>query len=129
MVIPLLPALLGFWGLTLFQSNSWKLGNLFIICFFSSALILFFLSRYFLSWLEKIFKHSTLPLRLATRSLSRNRSHSVTGFLALGLGVLLLTLIPQFQYSLEKKSVLTNHTVNSPNFSYLTYRKTKLDQL
>ena len=103
--IPLLPALLGFWGLTLFQSNSWKLGNLFIICFFSSALILFFLSRYFLSWLEKIFKHSTLPLRLATRSLSRNRSHSVTGFLALGLGVLLLTLIPQFQYSLEKNSV------------------------
>lgn len=101
--IPLVPALLGFWGLTLFQSNSWKLGNLFIICFFSSALILFFLSRYFLSWLEKIFKHSTLPFRLATRSLSRNRSHSVTGFLALGLGVLLLTLIPQFQYSLEKE--------------------------
>ena len=53
--------------------------------------------------LKKIFNRSHLPLRLATRSLGRNRSNSATGFLALGLGVLLLNLIPQFQFSLENE--------------------------
>ena len=48
-------------------------------------------------------------LRLASRSLARNQSSSITGFLALGLGVLLLSLIPQFQYSLENE-IGTNHS-------------------
>ena len=45
---------------------------------------------------------------VASRSLARNQSSSITGFLALGLGVLLLSLIPQFQYSLENE-IGTNH--------------------
>ena len=50
------------------------------------------------------FRKSPLPLRLASRSLCRNRNSSITSLLALGLDcLLLLNLIPQFQYSLESE--------------------------
>ena len=101
--LSLVPGILAFWGLTVFQANSLKLGNLFFICFIISAILLFAVSGVCLRGIEKIFNHSPLPLRLATRSLGRNRSNSATGFLALGLGVLLLNLIPQFQFSLENE--------------------------
>ena len=98
-----LPALAAFWGLTVLQSDSWKLANLFFIALVISGGLLFLLGIIGLKAIDRTFAKSRLPLRLAARSLSRNRSSSTTGFIALGLGVLLLSLIPQFQYSLEKE--------------------------
>ena len=98
-----LPALAAFWGLTVLQSDSWKLANLFFIALVISGGVLFLLGIIGLKAIDRMFAKSRLPLRLAARSLSRNRSSSTTGFIALGLGVLLLSLIPQFQYSLEKE--------------------------
>ena len=98
-----IPAIFAFWGLTVLQSDSWKLANLFFGALLVSASVLFSLCILGLKALTRTFHNSRLPLRLAARSLARNRSSSITGFLALGLGVLLLSLIPQFQYSLEKE--------------------------
>ncbi len=128
-IISILPALSGFWALTLFQANSWKLGNLFIICFFSSALILFSVSRFSLKWIEKIFINSPLSFRLASRSLVRNRSNSVTGFLSLGLGVLLLTLIPQFQHSLEEELGLNNQKGKLPQLFLFDLQEHQVEPL
>lgn len=98
-----LPGILAFWGLTVLQSDSWKLANLFFVALLLSSGFLYLVGMLGICLLKRTFRKSSLPLRLASRSLARNRSSSITGFLALGLGVLLLSLIPQFQYSLEKE--------------------------
>ena len=103
-----IPGILAFWGLTLLQSDSWKL-LLFFVALLVSSVLLYLVSIPGLWFLKWAFRNSSLPLRLASRSLARNQSSSITGFLALGLGVLLLSLIPQFQYSLENE-IGTNHS-------------------
>ena len=57
-ILAIIPAVLAFWGLTLFQSNSWKLGNLFFICFLVSAIILYAIGGFCLRGVEKLFKRS-----------------------------------------------------------------------
>ncbi len=102
-ILWLIPGLLGFWILCITQADSWKLGNLFFITFAVSGVVVYILGSFALVAIERVFRKSPLPLRLASRSLSRNRNSSITSLLALGLGVLLLNLIPQFQYSLESE--------------------------
>ena len=128
-ILAIIPAVLAFWGLTLFQSNSWKLGNLFFICFLVSAIFLYAIGGFCLRGVEKLFKKSSLSLRLATRSLGRNRSHSVTGFLALGLGVLLLNLIPQFQNSLENELGLDNPSGKLPKLFLFDIQEDQVEAL
>ena len=87
------------------------------------------LSGVCLKVIEKIFNRSSLPLRLATRSLSRNRSNSVTGFLALGLGVLLLNLIPQFQFSLENEIGLDDPAGKLPKLFLFDIQEDQVNRL
>ena len=53
--LALVPGILAFWGLTVFQANSLKLGNLFFICFIISAILLFAVSGVCLRGIEKNF--------------------------------------------------------------------------
>ena len=128
-ILAIIPAVLAFWGLTLFQSNSWKLGNLFFLCFLVSAIILYAIGGFCLRGVEKLFQRSSLSLRMATRSLGRNRSHSVTGFLALGLGVLLLNLIPQFQNSLKNELGLDNPSGKLPKLFLFDIQEDQVEPL
>ena len=128
-ILAIFPAVLAFWGLTLFQSNSWKLGNLFFLCFLVSAIILYAIGGFCLRGVEKLFQRSSLSLRMATRSLGRNRSHSVTGFLALGLGVLLLNLIPQFQNSLKNELGLDNPSGKLPKLFLFDIQEDQVEPL
>ena len=128
-LIAIIPAVLAFWGLTLFQANSWKLGNLFFICFLVSAIVLYAIGGICLKGIEKMFSRSSLCLRMATRSLGRNHSHSVTGFLALGLGVLLLNLIPQFQYSLENELGLDDPSGKLPKLFLFDIQEDQVEPL
>ena len=113
-ILSITPAIIGFWILTVTQSNSWKLGNLFFFGFLASTIILFVIGKFCLQGVERFFNRTNLPLKLAVRSLCRNRSHTLTGFMALGLGVLLLNLIPQFQTSLESEIGLENKSGKLP---------------
>ena len=124
-----LPAGLAFWGLTLLQSDSSKLGNLFVVSFLVSSAILYGLAILALKGLGRAFGKSRLSLRLAARSLERNRSSSVTAFLALGMGVLLLTLIPQFQHSLENEIGLNQPESKLPKLFLFNLREDQVDKL
>ena len=110
-----LPGIFAFWALCLFQSDSSKLANLFFISLLVSVLALYVIVRIGLWLLDRLFRKSSLPLRLASRSLTRNRTSTVTGFLALGVGVLLLNLIPQFQFILENEIGADNQEAKLPN--------------
>jgi putative ABC transport system permease protein len=125
----LLPAILSFWGLTILQSDSWKLANLFFVSLLISASLLYLLGLFGLKILNRAFRNSSLPLRLASRSLARNPNSSITGFIALGLGVLLLSLIPQFQYSLEKEIGLNQSESNLPKLFLFDIQEDHVDAL
>ena len=72
---------------------------------------------------EKLLGKAKLPIRLAARSLARNRAGALTGFLAIGLGVLLLTLIPQTHHGLGKEIGLDDPKGNLPSLFLLICRR------
>jgi putative ABC transport system permease protein len=124
-----LPGLLAFWGLCLTQAHSDKLANLFFLCFLGSLVLLYLLSRFGFGLVERMFGRARLPLRLAARSLARNRAGAVTGFLALGLGVLLLTLIPQTHHGLGKEIGLDDPLSDLPSLFLFDLQEEQLDQV
>ena len=83
-----LPALLGFWGLCLLQSDSENLANLFFLCLLGSILILFAIGSLGLSGGSEFSAKATLNLRLPVPFDPKQTEHNLTGFLALGMGVL-----------------------------------------
>ena len=110
-----LPGLAAFWGLCLTQAHSDKLANVFFGCFLGSLVLLYLLARFGFGMGEKLLGKAKLPIRLAARSLARNRAGALTGFLAIGLGVLLLTLIPQTHHGLGKEIGLNDPKGNLPS--------------
>lgn len=124
-----LPSILAFWILCLAQAESAKLANLFFLCLLGSVIVLYILVRFGLILIEKSFSKSNLQIRLATRSLSRNRTSTITGFLALGTGVLLINLIPQFQYILENEIGDSDKESRLPKLFLFDIQDHHLDQL
>jgi len=110
-----IPGLFAFWLLCMTQANSDKLANLFFICFLVSLVLLYGVAGVGFRMGEKLLRRARLPLRLAARSLSRNRAGALTGFLAIGLGVLLLTLIPQTYHGLSKEIGIDQPRSNLPS--------------
>ena len=110
-----IPGLFAFWLLCMTQANSDKLANLFFICFLVSLVLLYGVAGFGFRMGEKLLHRARLPLRLAARSLSRNRAGALTGFLAIGLGVLLLTLIPQTYHGLSKEIGIDQPRSNLPS--------------
>lgn len=128
-LIWLAPGLLGFWLLCITQADSWKLGNLFFLTFTVCGVVVFILGSFSLAGIDRLFRRSPLPLRLACRSLSRNRTSSITSLLALALGVLLLNLIPQFQYSLESEINLKDPESKLPQLFLFDIQEEHLQSL
>ena len=94
------PLLLMYWGLSIWQSQSVELGTLFIVAFLISALLAGALGWGLLKYIGRLQVRS-LSLRLALRQLSRRPFASLSCFMALSLGALLVNLIPQIEASLE----------------------------
>ncbi len=110
-----LPGLSVFWGLCIAQTHSDKLANIFFGCFLGSLVLLYLFARFGFKLGEHLFRETRFPIRLAVRSLSRNPSGALTGFLAIGLGVLLLTLIPQTHHGLAEEIGLDDPSTNLPS--------------
>ena len=124
-----LPGLAAFWALCLTQAHSDKLAHVFFLCFLGSLVLLYLLSRFGFGLLERMLAGARLPIRLAARSLARNRAGAVTGFLALGLGVLLLTLIPQTHHGLGKEIGLDDPKSNLPSLFLFDLQEEQLDEV
>ena len=124
-----LPGIVAFWGLSLLQSDSWKLANLFFVALLVSAVLLYLLGMLGLMILKRAFGKTNLALRFASRSLARNPSSSITSFLALGVGVLLLSLIPQFQYSLENEIGLNQPESKLPKLFLFNIQENDVEPL
>lgn len=96
-----IPGILFLWALSVWQSNSITIGSLFTVLFLSSGIIISLVAYLFLKLISKISKPKSLSLRWAIRDLSRHPIASISIFLSVGLGMLLLNLIPQIKASIN----------------------------
>lgn len=96
-----LPALMGFWILAVWQAHSFLVGSLFTSLFLGAGFLLGISGFALLKMIDQLSGRLPRLFRLACRDLARHPLSSVASFLSLGLGLLLLNLVPQIQASLE----------------------------
>lgn len=95
-----LPAMIFFWLLGVYQANSWIIGNLFSAGFAASTIILSVVCLIGLGVLVIFIDKSTIKVKLALRSLVKNKVYSLFCFLAISLTAFLVCTIPLLQSGL-----------------------------
>ena len=97
------PILGVFWALAIWQSGSLLIGTLFIIGFLIAIGLMGSIAWFILSSCGRFSGQRIVTHKLALRNLSRNRVGALSCFLAIGMGSLLINLIPQIQKGLEEE--------------------------
>jgi putative ABC transport system permease protein len=126
--LSVLPGLIVFWLLSMWQANSVRIGSLFVLLFFTSGAILGFAVWIFFSAASRFAKVGSVPLRWALRDLSRLRLSTASCFLALGLGLVLLNIIPQLQSSLQQE-LQSPESSKLPSLFLFDIQETQVDGL
>lgn len=98
-----LPGVALFWLLAVAQSNSFKVGSLFVVAFFGVLLLLFLSGMLLLIVLGGARRAKNWVYKYSLLGLSRRRSSSLAIFIALGLGSLLINVLPQLKVSLQNE--------------------------
>lgn len=102
-IIPYLPAVILFSILSIYQAHSFKVGGLFIL---TMVVVIALLSGlgYLVIRAASVFKNlKRWSLRFSFLSLSRRSSSSLAVFVALGIGTLLMNILPQIESSLQQE--------------------------
>lgn len=98
-----IPGILLFWVLAVVQSNSVKIGSVFVGAFFAVLLILFLTGLLILFVLKSFRRAKNWVYKYSLLGLSRRRASSLAIFIALGLGSLLINILPQLKVSLQSE--------------------------
>lgn len=104
-----------YWALAVWQSKSLFVGSLFLGGLVLSALVLSLLGLLPLWFGVRGLTGLSLSLRLALRNLGRGGGASVTSVIALGLGALLINLIPQIHEGLATE-IASPDSTKLPSF-------------
>ncbi len=96
-----LPGTVIYWILAVWQANSWIIGSLFLALFLIALMVLGAVAWGILVLCGRFSNRQGVTQRLALRNLNRNRLGAISCFLAIGLGALLLNIIPQIQQGLQ----------------------------
>lgn len=102
---PFLPAVIAMWALSILQAHSLKTGTIFFLMLLA-VLILFFATGWFLFGLLNKNTITNWTYRYGLKSIARLRSTSVAAFMALGLGSLLINVLPQIKSSVQAEFYL-----------------------
>jgi putative ABC transport system permease protein len=94
-----MPAISCFLGLSIWQANSFFVGILFFCAVLTASLLLIFIALALIFFIAKA-KPSRLSSKLAFNYLTKQRLHTISSFLALSIGALLINLIPQLRHSI-----------------------------
>ncbi len=122
------PIFLVFWGLAIWQSNSLLIGTLFIGGFLVAIGILGTVAWYILRACGAFSNMNIVTQKLALRNLNRNRLGAISCFLAIGLGSLLINLIPQIQSGLQQE-IAQPTDFSVPDFFMFDIQPEQLDTL
>jgi len=123
-----LPALGLYWVLSVWQANSPKVGSQFVGIFLGSLVILWVLGWLLLKVLAWLRPVSPWFLRQALLSLSRRQLSSLAVVVSLGLGTLLMNLLPQLKVSL-KQDLVAPENMKLPSLFMFDIQDDQLDPL
>ncbi|MBK7960192.1 MAG: FtsX-like permease family protein [Bdellovibrionales bacterium] len=119
-----LPSLAVFWTFSILQSNSFKTGSIFF-----GALVIVIMALAFFGWVGLVGLDLLKPRRdwrinYSLKSLVRKKATSLSIFVTLGIGTLLVNLLPQLKESLNKD--LTFDAASAvPSCFYLIFKRNK----
>ncbi len=99
------PAVFAMWILSILQSHSLRTGSVFFFTLLV-VLVLFFVIGWFLFGLFNKNNFKNWTYRYGLKSIARLRSTSVAAFVALGLGTLLINILPQIKSSIQAEFYL-----------------------
>ncbi len=126
--VAFIPGLIFLWVLSVWQSNSWQTGTLFTFLFLGAGVIISVVAYLFLKLLNILPSSKTLSLNWAIRDLSRFPLASISIFLSIGLGMLLLNLIPQIKASINYELSMPKDS-KLPSFFIFDIQEEQLDPL
>ncbi len=98
---PFLPGLVLFYFLAVYQSHSWRVGTMFTGSFVFMMLLLVVVGYLVIRAAKGICNTGNWYTRHSFLSLSRRAGASLAVFVALGLGALLINILPQLKNSLQ----------------------------
>ena len=101
--IALLPVMMGFYGLSIWQAHSLRVGSLFFLLAFFILVIFALIGWAFLGLTRRFRRSRFLPLRIGSLFLRSHPASTISAFIAIGLGSSLINLIPQLQGSLLRE--------------------------
>ncbi len=123
-----IPLLSTFWLLSVWQSNSWLIGSIFFASLLGSFAVLGLIGWLLIVLTNRIGPDVHLVFRLAFRNLNRNMTAVISSFLAIGLGALLINLVPQIDYGLQKE-IKRPENVNLPSLFLFDIQPDQVDPL
>ncbi|MEO0334775.1 MAG: FtsX-like permease family protein, partial [Pseudomonadota bacterium] len=109
------PALIAVWGLSVWQAHSWVVGSSFLAALLGTALLLVILGALLLKVLRSL--SGTLravAMKFALKDMAAHTWTSISCFLAIGLGAVLINLVPQVRASLQQE-LTAPETTNLPS--------------
>lgn len=98
-----IPLVLFYIGLAIMQANSWKVGLSFVATIGGVMLLMVLIGLGLFKCLEGVTFISKWNLKYSFLALSRKKGASMAVFVAIGLGALLINLLPQLKYSLQRE--------------------------
>lgn len=110
-----LPALLCFYGLAVWQANSWRVGSLFFACLLGASFVFYGFGWMCLSALQNLSPKKPFGWKIASRYLTRHKVQALSCFLAMSLGSLLVNLVPQLRDSIRTE-LATPNALELPSF-------------
>jgi len=116
-LVSYIPLIAVYWSLAAWQSHSWVIGSTFMGSLIGSIIALGFVGWIMLWAAGRFFPRINLIFRLAFRNLYRNRIAMLSSFLAIGLGALLINLIPQIHKGITDE-LKRPETTRFPSFFF-----------
>src|SRR5690606_4877362 len=112
----------------IWQAKSLFVGSLFLLGFLAAIALLGGIAWSILHACATFSRQKVVTRKIALRNLSRNRLGAVSCFLAIGLGALLINLIPQIQKGLESE-IMRPESFTVPDFFMFDIQQEQLEAL
>jgi Predicted ABC-type transport system involved in lysophospholipase L1 biosynthesis, permease component len=97
------PMIVMFYFLSVYQAHSWRTGTIFVAALAVVLVALVVLGYGVVSAARMFSNLKSWPLKYSFKSLSRRQGSSLAIFIAMGLGALLINLLPQLKNSLQNE--------------------------
>ncbi|NQZ01506.1 MAG: FtsX-like permease family protein [Bdellovibrionales bacterium] len=124
-----LPAFFAVWGLSVWQAHSWIVGSSFLGALILTALLLVLIAGLLLRVLKTLSGVvRSVAMKFAIKDMAAHSWTSISCFLAIGLGAVLINLVPQVRASLQQE-LTAPETTNLPSLFLFDIQEPQVEQI